>query len=463
MSLRSYRSFFLIIILTGMLLFLSSCSKPKPAQHVIYILLDTLRADHLSSYGYSRPTSPVLDAFAKENTIFEHAVTAAPWTPASMASMITGLYPTRHRMMPPNSRDLARKESTKLNPALQTLAEEFQKNGFYTVGITTNPWTNKSFGYDQGYDWYIYDERAPADVVTKRANKAIDLYLEDPKRKSRMFLYVHYLDPHDPYKPPTPYDSMFPGAVTDDKSKYDPRMSEFIGKYDGEIRFLDTELAKLFQHLKDKGLYESTAIIIVGDHGEQFMEHGNHRHGYELYQEELHVPLLLRSLRSSMNGQRPAQTVSTVDVFATALELAGLPVPEKLDSISLLNTKAQEKREGVLSEIRRLYDEKSFTDRFGKKIVLGVPFQEKHSSWEISEKAWTAKENRPAEVLGVYDRLHDAHDSQPVDDKALEVELTKQFWKHYTGIQLLSSPADEYQGEIDDESLEQLRSLGYIE
>ena len=115
-------------------------------------MLDTLRADHLSGYGYERTTTPILDTFAKENLKAAYALTAAPWTPASVASMFTGLYPTSHGMVPPNDRTLAKKGLVRLNSSLETLPEKLKGLGYQTAGVSPNPWITKQFGYAQGFD-----------------------------------------------------------------------------------------------------------------------------------------------------------------------------------------------------------------------------------------------------------------------------------------------------------------------
>ncbi len=420
-------------------------------------MLDTVRADHLSGYGYERPTSPALDAFAKENLKAAFALTAAPWTPASVASMFTGLYPSSHRMMPPNDRDLARQGLVRVSNELDTLAEKLKTVGYTTAGVSPNPWISKQFGYTQGFDQFFFIEREPANKITESGREIIEAW-ENSKNKDPFFLYLHFLDPHDPYTPTGEYATKFTGNLQRSPFAYSKEMQESINLYDGEIAFLDTELGKFFEYLKAKKLYEDLVIVIVSDHGEQFMEHGDERHGYKLYNEEIHIPLLLRTGRVNDQGRVINETVSTTDILPTLLARVGIKQPDILPGVSLMDEKALSSRRGVMSEIRKKYDMKSVTDSPGNRLIMDVPFDERNPDPKRSLEAWVAPR-----VLGLFQSRQEYSCMTPVNNRGIEARLRGTFDDvHTTALKATVAPLTKAE-QIKDETLEQLKSLGYLQ
>ena len=458
---RLRQSVLLLAVLCVVLAFLHGCTKARrPKPNILLIIVDTVRADHLGVHGYKRDTSPAMDAFARENIMFEYATSAAPWTPPAVASIITGLYPASHRMMPPNERDLARRQAVKLNSNLETLTETLKRHGYRTAGYTSNPWTGEVFNYNQGFDDYTFDDRAPANKITDYGIAALERLTSENKHSAPWYLYLHYLDPHDPYKPPSPYDTMFSAEPPDAPIKYTEKMVRNINLYDGEIRFMDDHIGRLFKAMRQRSLYDDTVIIIVGDHGEQFLEHGDHRHGFQLYNEELHVPLLLKMSADGDRGVRVRETVNHIDIYPTLLTLAGIDVPPQYNGIPLFDISRLSKRSGVLSEIRRRYDQRAFVDREGRKIIFKVDFSLETSSWESSTPRWN---EQAAVVLGLFDRHKNYTELEPLKDAALGSQLARNFWEHYRALSPAHGASDETETNISDETLDQLRSLGYVE
>lgn len=440
---------------------LSSCSKNELGKsnkpNILFLMLDTLRADHLSGYGYERNTSPVLDTFANENLKAAFAMTAAPWTPASVASMLTGLYPSSHQMMPPNNRDLALQGSARLSKDLDTLPEKLKRIGYSTAGVSPNPWINKPFGYAQGFDQFHFIDREPANKITESGREIIEAW-EKEKNTAPFFLYLHFLDPHDPYTPPGDYADKFTGKLTKSPFTYDDEMQRQINLYDAEISFLDNELGKFFEYLKQKKLYEDLFIVIVSDHGEQFMEHGDKRHGFKLFNEEVHIPLILKTGRKADQGRVITETVSTVDILPTLLERLGIPKPAELPGVSLFDQDALKARRGVLSEIRKKYDMKSVTDLPGNRLIMDVDFDETHPDPRKSLEAWVAPR-----IFGLFNARQEYACSQPVQNKGLEAKLRGSFSEiHNSALKALVSQTSSDE-KIKDETLEQLKSLGYLQ
>jgi hypothetical protein len=235
-------------------------------------------------------------------------------------------------------------------------------------------------------------------------------------------------------------------------------MQQKINLYDGEINFLDTELGAFFTYLKEKKLYDDLVIVIVSDHGEQFMEHGDERHGYKLYNEEVHIPLLMKTGRAQDKGRVINETVSTVDIFPTLLARIGLAAPPQLPGVSLLNQQSIEARRGILSEIRRVYDMKSVTDRPGNRLVMDVPYDQKQPDPMKSLEAWVSPH-----IVGVFDAHRDYACKAPLPNKGLEAKLKGTFDElQSAAIKTLVAPSGKAE-QVKDETLEQLKSLGYLQ
>lgn len=419
----------ILVVAVGLFIVLRSHTRPN----VILIVLDTLRADHLGIYGYERNTSPVLDSLAKETWIARYAISPAPWTPPAVSSMFTGLYATSHGMMPPDGRELALKNSAVLAESNLTLAEIFKSAGYQTIGVTPNPWIKEDFGFSQGFEQYFYRHRVRAEEINKAAFKVLD----GMDKNRPFFLFLHYLDPHDPYEPPEEFAQMFSGNLS---RPYTAEVLQKINKYDGEIRYLDTELGKLFSHLKSKNLWDDTILVVLADHGEQFDEHGHTGHGFKLFNEEIHVPLFVKFGGSA---REIPYTVSSVDVFPTILELSGLPVPTHVQGVSLANEVELKRRAGVLSEIHRKYHWRSITDIDRNQLIFD----------------FDSKSDKP-KVEGLYNGVKDYHGLNAIKDSAVEDKLGRDFEALFTAVKQKQMGGG--QMEVSSETLEELKSLGYL-
>jgi arylsulfatase A-like enzyme len=306
------------------------CSEPSDPQppNVLLITLDTTRVDHLSSYGYERQTSPVLDAFAQEGAKFELAYSPMGTTGPSHSTIFTGAYPLTHNVV---------KNSTPLSASQVTLAETLKSEGYQTAAIISSFVLSKGFGYDQGFD-YFRDDFDPgessvkrdewqgfavADGFDRRANSTTDLAIEWLKEKRNQnrpfFLFVHYFDPHSPYDPP----AEFRGRFTDSTDK---GVDLQVGLYDEEIAFTDQQVGVLLQSLASQGLSDDTIVVITADHGEGLGDHDHMLHGLYVYDEAVRVPLVIRWPGKIAKGQIIEAPVEFVDLAPTLFELAGLPI-----------------------------------------------------------------------------------------------------------------------------------------
>jgi arylsulfatase len=286
---------------------------------VVIYLIDTLRADHIGAYGYPKETTPVLDAFAKEAAVFERAYAQASWTRASVGTLLTGLYPSRHGAV---------RREHRLSAEVATLPGLLREAGFTTAGFTSNPNLLPLFGFDRGFDTFRDVNSGSMSTRAENVHSAVFEYL-DTAPEAPLFLYIHTLDPHHPYDPPPPFDTRF--VASEDSTA----LEMTIARYDGEIAYNDREFGTLLERLRIEGIYDETYLVVLSDHGEEFMEHGRSGHGMTLFQEQLHVPLMIRFPAARHAGKRIATPVRAVDLMPTLLGELDVPVPAGIDGQSL--------------------------------------------------------------------------------------------------------------------------------
>jgi arylsulfatase A-like enzyme len=315
----------------------------------VYVV-DALRADHLGCYGYARPTSPNVDAFAREATAFR-AVAPSSWTKASVASLFTGRSPLEHG---------AQDRGDMLVPGSLTLAERLGAAGYRTYAVYANDWIGGTFGVDQGFG-----ERLLLHARSDRLTRELLACLRRLRPEDRLFVYVHTIDPHAPYEPTAEYRARFapPGSTLERVSavwledaaararRGEPLpphlVEEVTALYDAEVAFNDRQFGLFLEALKRRGLYDDSLIVFTADHGEELFDHGGVAHGHTLFREVLDIPLIVKWPR----GIEPppatsASPVSLLDVLPTVLDCAGLPLPPDLEGRSLLRTVAETPRAG---------------------------------------------------------------------------------------------------------------------
>ena len=333
--------------------------------NILLIAVETLRADHVHTYGYSRDTTPQMDHFAENAFRFTNLVSTSSWTMPSHMSMLTGLYPGVHQ-----TTDI----SLKLDDNIPTLAGVLKNNGYYTAGFVSNHLLESHFGFGKGFD--CYDDftmnlaaRGETEELVRTSpplNEAVLTWLRTNYNK-RFFLFVHYFDPHYAYNPPPPYDTLFdPGY----KGNVDgchietlkpnisrKNLNHVISLYDGEIRYTDEYIGALLKELETLGINEKTLIVLIGDHGEEFFEHGGTRHGETLYNEAIRVPLIIK-LPGSHKPAVINTLASDVDLMPTICDYLKVSPPPGLQGKSLLpamNGTAGEERSYVFSELTVAY------------------------------------------------------------------------------------------------------------
>ncbi len=315
-------------------------TQAAPARpNIVLYLIDTLRQNHLGVYGYERATSPQLEAFAADAITFTNATATSSWTKATTASLLTGLYPSRHGASSRNSR---------VSPDSRLLSEYLQPLGYYQAGVVTNPFAVGHWGFDRAYDEFHdlgADLKGPSDWQAIDAKKVHEKGFEilDARPTDQPFLlYLHTIDVHGPNMPHAPFTRLFtdkpgppgtPGRLNAQTPQR--RVKETIDLYDGEIAYADEQFGAFIAGLKERGLYENTVIWFVSDHGEEFMDHGRGGHGTQLFDEVVKVPLMLKLPGGLHAGTRVDGPVSQVDLVTTQLSILGEQQPEALTGVDL--------------------------------------------------------------------------------------------------------------------------------
>jgi arylsulfatase A-like enzyme len=324
--------------------------QPPPASgpNVVLYMIDTLRADHLGVYGYSRPVSPQIDAFAAQATVFDRAFAQSGWTKSSVTSMLTGLRPLTHGVV---------ERMDTLSDAVRTLPEMLHDAGYETFGISTNPAVSVAAGLARGFDRFVElfgPEPALPFVAqpSESVNAELFRWLDHRDRARPFFAYLHAMDAHEPYLPPPAFRSRFAGQadaalcspgpkdVAADLASH-PGLSRgalsdnFAALYDAQIAHADNQFGLLLRRLRDAGLYDKTVIVLVSDHGEEFLDHGLFAHGHSLYQEILHVPLIVRWPGGQYAGRRIDSAVQHIDLLPTILAAARVPSPPAYPGLDL--------------------------------------------------------------------------------------------------------------------------------
>jgi len=285
----------------GIILFKTSTSPAAGIRNVVLISIDTCRSDILSCYGFRHKTTPNIDAVAAEGTLFKNVYSPVPLTLPAHSSMLTGDIPPRHGVHDNIDYKLAESNTT--------LAEILKEEGFTTGALISAFVLDSQFGTDQGFDTYndIFEEKHIADnlISERKGDEATRLAMDwlDEHADERFFYFLHYYDPHTPYEPPEPFASRFAAS-----------------SYAGEIAFTDHCIGTVIKKLKSLGLYESTLIVITGDHGEMLGSHGESTHAYFIYQDAVKVPLIFR-LPGSSKARVIDEPVGIVDIVPTICKL----------------------------------------------------------------------------------------------------------------------------------------------
>ena len=477
---------FAILGTASIALGLLGCGAPPPAPppHIVLITIDTLRADHLSSYGYVRATSPNLDALAAESVRFERASVQWPKTGPSFASMLSATYP--------NDNGIVRHVGIPLSCRMSMLAEQLAEHGYDNHAVVANGALASELGFDQGFTNYIetWKQPSPEDGSDPDGAEAVNRHVEtllgsiDPTRPT--FLWVHYLDPHHPYAPPAAWRDRFVG---DDH--YDPtiklditgspdqemvkigrrkilegrdELAFYVARYDEEIAYVDAQVGELLAKLEGHGLMDHTVTVMTSDHGESLGEHHYHfDHGRFSFQTCLHVPFMIR-----YPGVLPvgvdAAPVALIDLTPTLLELAGVPLE---NGVYMQGESLVPRMTGAAppSGEEVVFSEAGYADgRRWQRVASGQRFKLIHAPAK-QEARWIGG---PGVPFALYDLAKDPGETRNVADDHPEQldQLTRalrRFWNAPAfDVAVDPETCGETAGAVDPETEEQLRALGYL-
>jgi arylsulfatase len=332
---------------------------PARPSNVIFLVLDALRADHVGALGYRRDTTPNLDALARRGILFTRAYSASSWTLPSVASLMTSVYPSVHRLTrPPND-----PVHDALATEFLTLAESFRDQGFATASITSQPWVSDSTGLTQGFDEARTVASASVPGEPCLLARALIDWLRQPRARN-FFLYAHFMGPHSPYDVPSAFTGRYtagrpvPATIEEfhrlyefeseaqayrqisDRAKEEGLTAEDIAyledEYDEKLAATDACLAELFEELERGRVFDDTVVLVTADHGEAFYEHGTIFHGEHVHEELVRVPLIVRLPGDGWKPARIDGVVELIDLYPTVHELLGLPIPPHVQGRSLV-------------------------------------------------------------------------------------------------------------------------------
>jgi hypothetical protein len=312
----------LLLLLSAILAVLWARRSPAPAS-ILLISVDTLRADHVGSYGYPRSTTPFIDSLADQGLLFENAMVPLPATDPSHASLLTALHPARHGLLA---------NGMPLGPGIETMAEVLARRGYFTMGITAVAHLSRDYGFDRGFaDFSDVRDRVsrPAPEVNAAAIAMLDDYVR-LRTGTPFFLFVHYFDPHTPYELHSRYRPVEP--ISHRQLSLDDR--ERVDGYDSEIRLVDAHVEQLLARISALGLDRRLLLCVLSDHGEQFGEHGFSGGHADFYRETVRVPLICRG--PGIPRGRVDRVVSSLDIAPSLLKAAGTSFSRSIDGLDTM-------------------------------------------------------------------------------------------------------------------------------
>ncbi len=488
---------------------------PKP--NVLLVTIETLRADHVGSYGYRRNTTPNLDRLARQGARFEKAVAQAPFTLPSVASILTGRTPPLHGV---------RNHPAVLAESIETLAERFESAGYQTAAMTRHTWLRSKSGLNQGFSEY-HNNKFSAGLDARSLSLAASDWLDERDASRPFFLWLHFLDPHLPYTPsypysvlyhdelggetqpkhlremtaaalerdeyvPTPYADLAGGPYFDLVLRHYPEnrilldlafwrrsrgeiffnrdlysryeVSQIIDLYDGAILYTDDNLGRILSKLQELGLADSTVVAVAGDHGEAFGEHGlSFTHDYTLYDEVLRVPLVIRG-PGVVPGATLGQQVRLMDLTPTLLDLAGVEPLTGIEATSLAPLLGG----GSLPYLPAYAESAPARAQFPEQDKIQLPGI--RGKWRmVRTDRWKLIRipREEGDLYELYDLVDDPGETKnlfaDLAGEAAKLQPLLDAWLARDPLKDSESGGEEGLEELDPSALEQLKTLGYIQ
>ncbi len=424
-----------------------------PLKRVLLVSVETFRRDHVHTYGYPRLTTPTFDGLVAGGTSYDRHWASAPYTHPSLASLVTGLLPTRLGFVD---------NIPTIGGELLTAAQLFANGGYVTAAFNVQYVLSNRYGLNRGFHYY---RNHPNDVPATRLTDEVLPFL-DEHGEDNLFLWLHYFDPHGPYRPPADQRKRFTGDAIWDADTvtlkpgtaaegspdippyvYDKGQTErrhYVAGYDGDIATLDEEIGKLVRYVKTKGWAEDTLIVVTADHGEALGDHGRTFSHGSLYEHDLHVPMVMWGPGRVPAGKRVTAETNHVDVLPTLLDYAGLPLPAGLHGASLQGVTTTRPIGSLpmnLSVVGRA-DRLRWAVRDGDTKILVDRDGQMTSAWNLATD--------PTELR---DLVGTPSKEARALAKAAKAWLATDAWK----------PPTTREQALDDEDVARLRALGYVE
>jgi choline-sulfatase len=455
-----------VLLLVALLALAGGCSRPAGAPNVLLISIDSLRADRLGAWGNPRATSPTLDRLAAEGVRFAEAVSPTSWTLPAHVSLLTGL---------PQRRHLVINVSNTIPADIPVLPELFAAHGYATVGFYSGPFLHPSYGFGRGFEHYVSCQGPETDALRGAfAWESSHKYRTNPRvlrawkrwvaheAREPFFAFVHMWDVHYDYIPPEPYRSMFDPTYAGrldgrdivragfplDASARD--VAHLLALYDGEIRYTDATIARMLGLLDRAGLLDHTIVVVTADHGDEFLEHGGKGHQRTLFEEVVHVPLIIWARDGLPRGRTVTRPVSLEDVAPTILALAGLPGMPGAEGRSLVPLFAGAGTAGAGPPVTSaLYN-------IGRRLLLLGSIRSGPTKLVYDERTHTTVR---------YDLAADPGERAPMPSTGgpLEAALQARVRETLTVLALLPGGRAAPPAALPPGEVERLRMLGYIE
>jgi arylsulfatase A-like enzyme len=438
---------------------------------VILIVVDAMRPDRLTPYGFERDTSPNLKALADDGILFTNYYVNGNWTRPSTASLVTGLMPARHAV---------ERDQDKLAEQFVTLAEILDRTGIPTGAVVGNGNAGSAFGLGRGFHFYAdtvkhWEGLPSADQVTELAVPFVREHKDEP-----FFLMLFFVDPHDPYHAPGDYENKYvsDSSVPLVRSPHwelgnysDAEVERMKATYDGAVRYTDDSIGKFIGELKRLGIYDDATLIVTSDHGEAFGEHGVFLHAHHMYDEIIRAPLIIRAPKMSARGVYNHYLFQTVDLMPTIVRAYGAKVPEDLPGADIFRHLS---RPGLVDPYRTVICEfynfgisRRMIRTYRHKVIYADPTDEEQFMATVKQRRLLPSVSFTDEQVQMYDigrdplemkNLYDEKRGPPGDGWKWLLRILK---KHRDG-RLRESYAQTID-HLDPETRRDLKALGYIQ
>jgi arylsulfatase A-like enzyme len=466
---RAARARGVVAALASLAGLLACAPEPDPPPNLVLIVIDTARADHFSSYGYPRQTTPRFDAFARQGVRFERAYSTSTWTLPAHASLFTGLLPATHG---------ATQQRTRLDGELETLAELVAARGYRTASFSNNAWISRTTGMAQGFDHvdprWRDKSRPERDGLPHPTNRAIFAWL-DAQPGGPFFLFVNFMEPHWPFRPPPAWRARFvrgdPPRGRRRRAGF-PAVRWYSGKihpsepllslradlYDADLAYADAALGELLDGLAARDLLDASVVVVTADHGENLGDRGHQGHSFALYDSTVRVPLAIRR-PGGESGRVRTDPVQLPDVAVTLAAAAGVAFADP-------RVVGRDLSAGPLPESRPLVAQYAYPATFLARFPADETVQRAIARYRRELRALRVGDEK---LIWASDGDHELYDlaADPVeardrsaDDparvRALEAELEALLGS------LERAPTPDEPGPLDEDVLENLRAVGYV-